>query len=137
MSRNYIARMNVETRKQRLIELVKSLPETTVEPSGDGTGHLGFSVRKKRFGWYLDDHHGNGIIALTCKAPPGVNTELVEAEPDRFLIPSYTGPRGWVGVRLDLGTVDWDEIDDLLEDAYRLTAPKRLVALLDVDRPST
>jgi predicted DNA-binding protein (MmcQ/YjbR family) len=35
-----------------------------------------------------------------------------------------------VGVRLD-GNVDWAEIAELLRDAYRLTAPKRLRALLE------
>ncbi|NNL48316.1 MAG: MmcQ/YjbR family DNA-binding protein, partial [Acidimicrobiia bacterium] len=115
--------MTIESRRQRLIELAESLPEVTVEPGGDDNDHLGLSVRDRRFGWYLEDHHDDGVIALTCKAPPGVNTELADADPDRFFIPSYTGPRGWIGVRLDLNEVDWDHIDHLLEDAYRLTAP--------------
>jgi hypothetical protein len=48
----------------------------------------------------------------------------------RFYKPAYLGPRGWVAVRLDLDDVDWDEVAELALDAYRLTAPKRLQALL-------
>jgi len=55
---------------------------------------------------------------------------MVQAAPDRFFVPPYVGPSGWVGVWLD-GRVDWPELASLLRDGYRLVAPKRLVALLD------
>jgi predicted DNA-binding protein (MmcQ/YjbR family) len=45
----------------------------------------------------------------------------------------YVGHRGWVGVYLDV-PVDWAEIEDLVEDAYRAVAPARLVARLDANR---
>lgn len=54
---------------------------------------------------------------------------MVRAAPERFFVPPYVGPRGWVGVYLD-GRADWAEMAELLRDAYRLTAPKRLAALL-------
>jgi hypothetical protein len=50
---------------------------------------------------------------------------LVESSPERFFIPPYVGHRGWLGVRLDV-PADWDEIADLVTDAYREVAPKRL-----------
>jgi hypothetical protein len=53
----------------------------------------------------------------------------------RFYKPAYLGPRGWVAVRLDTGDVDWDEVAELALDAYRLTAPKRLLALVDRGSP--
>lgn len=127
--------MEIDARRQQLIDLIESLPDSVSEVGGDANQHVGFTVRKKRFAWYLDDHHGDGIVAVTCKAPPGVNSQMVAAEPERFFIPSYTGKRGWLGVRLDVGTVDWDEIARLIEDAYRLTAPKSLLTLLDEHRP--
>lgn len=127
--------MEIDARRQQLIDLIESLPDTVSEVGGDADQHVGFTVRKKRFAWYLDDHHGDGVVAVTFKAPPGVNIELVAAEPDRFFIPSYTGKRGWLGVRLDVGTVDWDEIARLIEDAYRLTAPKSVLAELDGHQP--
>lgn len=125
--------MNMDGRRQELIKLVRVLPEVSIEVGGDADQHVGFAVRKKRFAWYLDDHHGDNVVALTCKAPSGVNTERAAQEPDRYFIPSYTGKRGWLGVRLDLAAIDWDEIADLLEDAYRMTAPKTLLARLDGD----
>ncbi len=54
---------------------------------------------------------------------------MVRAAPDRFFVPPYVGPSGWVGVYLD-GSVDWSELKELLTDSYRLIAPKRLAALL-------
>jgi hypothetical protein len=59
-----------------------------------------------------------------------VQGELVEAEPDRFFKPPYVGGRGWLGVRLDVD-IDWDEMAQILEDAYRVIAPKKLIAELD------
>lgn len=55
---------------------------------------------------------------------------VVVAHPDRFFVPPYVGPSGWVGVWLDRN-VDWQELAGLLHDGYRLIAPKRLVATLD------
>jgi hypothetical protein len=60
-----------------------------------------------------------------------VQEELVARDPRRFFRPPYVGGRGWLGVYLDVGDVDWDEIADLLEDADRVVAPAKLVALLD------
>jgi hypothetical protein len=59
-----------------------------------------------------------------------VQGELIEAEPDRFFRPPYVGGRGWLGVRLDV-PIDWDEMTLILEDAYRVVAPKKLIAELD------
>jgi hypothetical protein len=116
----------IAKRRASLARRVERLPDAVVE----GDQHLSLSVRKKKFGYYLDDHHGDGIVALACKAPPGMNSQLAADFPDRYYIPAYVGPRGWVALRLDLDDVDWDEVDELLLDAYRLTAPQRLVAQL-------
>jgi hypothetical protein len=87
---------------------------------------------KKTFVSYLDDHHGDGRIAIWCAAPPGAQAMLVEEDPERFFVPAYVGHRGWLGVRLDR-SIDWGEIEVILEDAYRCVAPKKLIALLDAD----
>lgn len=92
-----------------------------------------FVREKKSVAMFLDDHHGDGILGIWCKAPPGVQEELVEAEPDRFYRPPYVGPAGWIGVRLDRD-VDWDEVAGILEDSYRMVAPKVLLRQLDVER---
>ena len=60
----------------------------------------------------------------------GVQDVLVEADPKRFFVPPYQGPFGWIGVRLDVD-VDWDEVTELVEESYRMLAPKKLLAELD------
>lgn len=76
------------------------------------------------------DHHGDGIVGFWAPAAPGVQEAMVAEDPARFYRPPYVGPRGWLGVRLDV-EVDWDEVRSIVEDAYRLVAPKKLVAQLD------
>ena len=73
---------------------------------------------------------GDGRVSMWCKAPPGAQVVLVGSDPERFFVPPYVGHRGWVGVRLDI-EIDWDEVAGIVEESYRMTAPKRLAALLD------
>ncbi len=109
-------------------EIALALPETNERLSH---GMPTFFIRdKKTFCNCVDDHHGDGVFGLWVAAGPGVQEELVAQEPDRFYRPPYVGHRGWLGVRLDVD-VDWDEIAQILEDAYRQVAPKTLVRLLD------
>jgi phosphoribosylglycinamide formyltransferase-1 len=116
-----------DRRLARLTKIVLTLPGAERETHGT---HAAFLVRKRRFAYFLDDHHGDGIVALSCRAAPGENTALIASDPERYYMPSYVGPRGWVALRLDVGSVDWEEVRELVTDAYRLTAPKRLAALL-------
>jgi hypothetical protein len=116
-----------EPRLARLSKICLALPEATRECMNL---HAGFTVRKKTFAYFLNDHHGDGIISVACKALPGENTALAAAQPDRFYLPAYIGPKGWVALRLDIGKVDWQEVAELVTASYRQIAPKRLVALL-------
>lgn len=108
----------------RLREICLSLPEADEKPFGGHTAPS-FRVRDKLFAMTSEDGG-----SLTFKAAPGVQEELVAAEPERFFVPKYVGSKGWVGARLDVEQ-DWDEIAELIEDSYRMIAPKRLAALLD------
>ena len=111
----------------RVRQLCLALPETTERLSH---GAPTFFVRdKKTFVTFVDNHHGDGRLAIWCHAPLGMQEMLVEQNPERFFVPPYVGHRGWVGVRLERNA-DWDEVADLIEDAYRMVAPKRLVAQL-------
>jgi hypothetical protein len=113
----------------RLRRICLDLPEAhEVEAWGEPT----FRVRNKMFATYADaaNHHGNGRVAVWCKAAPGNQALMVQAEPERFFVPPYVGPSGWVGVHLDR-RVKWRAVAALLHDAYRLVAPKRLAARLD------
>ena len=119
--------MSESSLRARVAAIVTGLPEATC----DGDRHLTFAVRKKTFGYFLDDHHGDGRVGVAFKAAPGEQDALVTADPARFYVPAYLGARGWAAVRLDVGRVDWAEIRELLTEAYRLQAPRSLVAQLD------
>ena len=112
-----------DPRLTRLTEIALALPETSRQIYGS---HAQFLVRKKTFAYFLDLHHGDGIVGVTCKVMPGENQALVKAQPRRFYLPAYVSSRGWVALRLDVGKVDWDEVRDLLIASYALIAPKRL-----------
>lgn len=109
----------------RLKEICLALPGTTVVLRGD---HAQFLVGKKTFAYFLNNHHGDGIVAVTCKVLPHDNTALAAAQPERFYLPAYIGPRGWVALRLDVGDVDWEEVAELVSTSYRLVAPRKLAA---------
>jgi len=84
---------------------------------------------------FLDDHHGDGRLAVWVAAPPGVQEEMVREEPERFFRPPYVGPRGWLGVRLDRSP-DWEELADIVEDGYRTVAIKQLLVQLEAQGSS-
>jgi predicted DNA-binding protein (MmcQ/YjbR family) len=95
-----------------------------------------FRVREKIFAMFGTGAGGTATggtggddATATVKAPPGAQQTLVGADPERFYVPPYVGPKGWVGIRLD-DTVDWAEIEALMVRSYRLIAPKRLAALI-------
>ncbi len=83
-----------------------ALPEAAQELKGD---HATFTVRKKVFAYFLNSPHGDGMISVCAKVAPGDNQMLTNAQPERFYLPAYIGPRGWVALRLDAGKIDWDE----------------------------
>jgi phosphoribosylglycinamide formyltransferase-1 len=112
---------------KHLTAIALALPETRRELSGS---HATFRVRKKTFAYFLDNHHGDGIVAVTCKVLPEENAVLVTAQPKRYYLPAYIGSRGWVALRLDLPKIDWSEVRELLLASYLLTAPKRLASLV-------
>jgi hypothetical protein len=114
----------------KLRALCLALPEATEK---EAWGEPTFRVRGKIFAMYDNSHHGADRVAVWCKAPPGVQEILVAADPKRFFVPPYVGHKGWIGVRLDLD-VDWEEVEDVLADSYRLTAPKRLLTSFDRGR---
>jgi phosphoribosylglycinamide formyltransferase-1 len=110
----------------RVQEICLALPEAVCEIHGD---HASFLVRKKTFTYYLNNHHGDGIVGINCKVLPGDNAALVKTLPEKFYMPAYIASRGWVGLRLDVGTVDWEEAADLISGSYQLVAPKKLAAV--------
>jgi hypothetical protein len=83
-----------------------------------------FRVRDKIFVMYVEDEDDRP--GLWCKAPPGSQTILVGADPERFFVPPYVGHKGWIGMHLD-NRVSWREVALLVQRSYGMTAPKRLL----------
>jgi hypothetical protein len=122
----------------RLRALCVALPEVTEKIShGEPTWFV-----RKVFVMYADHHHDDRV-AFWCAAPTGAQEALVAAHPDRYFRPPFVGGRGWLGVWLDgrghTGTgaaePDWAEIAEIVADAYREIAPRKLVAQLDGASP--
>ena len=102
------------------------LPET--EETG-GVGNPAFKVRGKIF-CMRHSLHEIARWSVWFKAPPGAQEVVVGSDEKRFFVPPYVGGKGWIGAYLDVPQ-DWDELADLIEESYRMTAPKKLAALLD------
>jgi len=71
--------------------------------------------------------HPHSIMVL----PDDDERHALLADP-RVFVPAYLGPSGWIGFDID-GDTDWSEVTELLEESYRLTAPKRCINALDQD----
>ena len=113
---------------ERLRAICLAFPESIED---GGVGNPSFKVRNRIFAM---QHGVDERPSMWCKAPQGVQGILVSANPERFFVPPYVGHHGWVGVWLD-SELDWDEVADLVDESYRMTAPKRLCALLDQSEP--
>jgi hypothetical protein len=125
-----MARARADACIRRLRAVCAALPEVEERRGGEDERHLAFIVRTRTFGYFTDDHHGDGHLALIVKVAPGEQRALVASDAERYFVPAYLGNRGWVGFRLDTGRVDWDEAGELLVESYCLCAPKKLAALV-------
>jgi predicted DNA-binding protein (MmcQ/YjbR family) len=109
---------------RRLRAICLALPEAEErETWGEAT----FRVRDKIFCMHVA---GEDTPALWCKAPAGSQAILVGADAKRFFVPPYVGAKGWIGMKLDRG-VDWREVGVLVNRSFRMTAPKKLAAVID------
>ena len=114
----------------RLRELCLVLPGADVKVSH---GRPAFFTKKIFAGYGAvvkgDHQSGDHDHALIFMPDPGERAAY--EDDDRFFSPAYWGPSGWLAIDLDLAGTDWDEIAELVEDSYRMTAPKKLIADLD------
>jgi hypothetical protein len=108
----------------RLEEIGLGLPAAECERE---SRHATFRVRKKVFAYFLDNHHGDGIVSVCVRGDKGENTRTIAGDPKRFYLPQYIGPRGYLGVRLDARRVDWKDVGQRMKASYRSVAPKRLL----------
>jgi predicted DNA-binding protein (MmcQ/YjbR family) len=121
-------RVNPKALLQKLAKICLAFPEVSREDSGD---FADFKVRNKAFAYFLNNHHGDQIVSVCCRAAMGENIDRASREPERFYLPAYIGPRGWFGLRLDGTAVDWSEVKNLVELSYRLAAPQTLLKRLE------
>ncbi|MDB4877705.1 MAG: hypothetical protein JWM41_4151 [Gemmatimonadetes bacterium] len=113
----------------RLRKICLSLPEATeVEAWGEPT----FRVKGKIFAMHASSgtHHGAGRPAVWILSVSMEQDLVMRARPDRYFKPPYVGPSGWIGAWLDKSP-PWGEMEQLLRDAWRRRAPKKLAALLE------
>jgi len=113
----------------RLRQICLALPEAhEVEAWGEPT----FRVRNKLFAMHSSagTHHGRGRPGVWIASTHVSQDMVLRARPDRYFSPPYVGPSGWIGAWLDKSPL-WGEIAELLRDAYRLKAPKKLADTLD------
>ena len=103
--------------RERVAAVCLALPDAAREKQGD---HDSYRVKKKVFAYFLDNHHGDGIVSVCVKALPGDNQRLIAADAHRFYSPAYIGPRGWVGYRMDIGKISWPEVKELVKGSYAL-----------------
>jgi predicted DNA-binding protein (MmcQ/YjbR family) len=96
-------------------------------------GSVGKPVWKVNGKIFAMQHPMGGQPSLWLKAPPGVQEALIGTDPERWFRPPYVGHNGWVGTWLD-AAVPWPEIEDLVDDAYRMTAKKAQIRELDARR---
>lgn len=109
----------------RVREVCNSLPEATERQSH---GEAAWFVEGKRQFAMMADRHHDDRVAVWLAAGEGVQSELISRAPERYFRPPYVGARGWVGAFLDGrdAAVDWDEVAELLGDAWLAVAPARL-----------
>ena len=123
-----MADKSIDRRLQRLTQICGALPGAERVLAGD---HASFRVRGKVFAYFLDNHHGDGIVSVCCKSSLGEHVDRASRDPERYYLPAYIGARGWFGLRLDREAVDWAEVRNVVELSYRLVAPRTLVRALD------
>jgi hypothetical protein len=97
------------------------LPETEERETW---GDITFRVRDKLF-----VITGQDFRTASVKSSKEEQAALIGADPETFEVAAYVGRYGWV--RVDLSRVDRTELNELVTEAWRLTAPKRLVAAFD------
>ena len=113
----------------RVRALALQLPGTAERLSH---GSPGFHIAKgKFFAYFWHNHHSDGeTVAIVKTSGREEQQQLIENDPERYYRPAYFGD-SWIGVRLDLGENDWDHIADWLQRSWRMSAPRKLTALLD------
>ena len=113
----------------RLRAICLALPEAAEK---DSHGHPNFYTKKvfAVFGGVVKGDHGSDRWSQSVLVLPDLLSREASLSDQRFFVPGYYGPYGWIGLDFRAAEVDWDEVADLVEQSYRNTATARLVRQL-------
>lgn len=112
---------------ERLRAIAGALP-ATLEKLSHGAPTF-FIEKGKVFAYFSHNHHGDGRTAVHVKTSGrDEQAMLVEADPDFYYVPPYTGPAGWIAMRTDQGDTDWEHIADRVARSWEMVAPRKLLA---------
>jgi hypothetical protein len=106
----------------RVTKVCLALPDTTCEREAQ---HATFRAKKKVFAYFLDNHHGDGVVSVCVKMPKQEAAAISKKEPKRFYLPAYIGGMGYVGVRLDGSRIDWKDVEARIAASYEAATSKR------------
>jgi predicted DNA-binding protein (MmcQ/YjbR family) len=111
-----------DSRLTRFTEICLSLPAAQRDTQGS---HARFFARKRTFAYFLDNHHGDGIVGVTCKVGRSEMQGFLDRDPTRFYVPDYLGPKGWIALCLDVKPIDWKEVEALVHGSYEQVTSKK------------
>ena len=120
VSHPLVSTPRLEAARSRLRPVIAGLPGAEERISHGTPTYFTGAGRKGRTFASLHDERGyfEGRLCLWLAAPDGMQKGLVEGEPERYFVPPYVGHRGWVGMRLDVPAVDWDNVAAAVEEAF-------------------
>ncbi|MCZ8512804.1 MmcQ/YjbR family DNA-binding protein [Paenibacillus filicis] len=97
-----------------------------VEEAIDAFGHTSFRVKDKPFVMLAE---WDGTVTMSIKTATTTQEFLIQKDPRLYSKTRYIGQHGWVSVEL-LENASWQELEELVLEAYSRTAPKRLIQTL-------
>ncbi|AMO71317.1 phosphoribosylglycinamide formyltransferase [Sphingorhabdus sp. M41] len=115
-------------------ERAMALAETHERPSFGAPGwRVGSERTGKYFAYFAQSHHGEASIALLVKTT-GTDEQaaLIDADPELYYSPKFYGKSGWIAIRLDTGSTDWDHITERLYKSWCQVAPRRLTKMVEI-----
>jgi hypothetical protein len=118
------ARSHADVAYERVREIALRFPAAAEKLSH---GAPSFHVRGKMYLTYVDDHHGDGRLAVWCKSTVEEQKRLVAENPVRYFVPPYVGVKGWIGIDVHPARADWIDLSILVENGWASVAPPRLL----------
>jgi len=117
------SKLDQGTQLDRVRRICAAMPGTVEKLSH---GAPPFFTPKRVYVMFVDNHHGDGHVAVWIPAAPGAQAALIEEAPDTYFRPPYVGGSGWVGV--ELAQVDDEQLGALIREAFRLMSAKTMAS---------